>query len=44
MEKEKKAEEKKSGDKKPGEGKPGAAKPEDKPKPPQADAASGGAL
>jgi imidazolonepropionase-like amidohydrolase len=44
MEKEKKAEEKKSGDKKPGEGKPGAGKPEDKPKPPQADAASGGAL
>jgi imidazolonepropionase-like amidohydrolase len=44
MEKEKKAEEKKSGDKKPGEGKPGAGKPEDKPKPPQANAASGGAL
>jgi imidazolonepropionase-like amidohydrolase len=49
MEKEKKAEEKKSGEKKPGEGKPGegkpsAGKPEDKPKPPQADAVSGGAL
>ncbi len=44
MEKEKKAEEKKSGDKKPGEGKPGAGKPEDKPKTPQANAASGGAL
>jgi imidazolonepropionase-like amidohydrolase len=44
MEKEKKAEEKKSGDKKPGEGKPAAGKPEDKAKPPQADAASGGAL
>jgi imidazolonepropionase-like amidohydrolase len=44
MEKEKKAEEKKSGDKKPGEGKSGAGKPEDKPKPPQADAVSGGAL
>jgi adenine deaminase len=49
MEKEKKAEEKKAGDKKPGEGKPGegkpgAGKPEDKPKPPQADAVSRGAL
>jgi len=44
MEKEKKAEEKKSGDKKPGEGKPGAGKPEDKPKPPQEAAVSGGAL
>jgi imidazolonepropionase-like amidohydrolase len=44
MEKEKKAEEKKSGDKKPGEGKPGAGKPDEKPKPPQAEAVSGGAL
>jgi imidazolonepropionase-like amidohydrolase len=44
MEKEKKAEEKRAGDKKPGEGKPGAGKPEEKPKPPQADAVSGGAL
>ncbi len=44
MEKEKKAEEKKAGDKKPDEGKPGAGKPEDKPKPPQAEAVSGGAL
>jgi imidazolonepropionase-like amidohydrolase len=44
MEKEKKAEEKKAGEKKPGEGKPGAGKPEDKPKPPQADAVSGGVL
>jgi imidazolonepropionase-like amidohydrolase len=44
MEKEKKAEEKKSGDKKPGEGKPGAGKPDEKPKPPHAEAVSGGAL
>ena len=44
MEKEKKAEEKKSGDKKPGEGKPVAGKPEDKPKPPQSNAVSRGAL
>jgi imidazolonepropionase-like amidohydrolase len=49
MEKEKKAEEKKAGEAKPGEkkrgeGKPGEGKPEDKPKPPQADAVSGGAL
>jgi imidazolonepropionase-like amidohydrolase len=44
MEKEKKAEEKKSGDKKAGEGKPGAGKPEDKPKPPQEAAVSGGVL
>ena len=47
MEKEKKADEKKGegkpGDKKRGEGKP-EGKPEDKPKPPQADAVSGGAL
>jgi len=44
MEKERKTEEKKSGDKKPGEGKPGAGKPDDKPKPPQTEAVSGGAL
>jgi imidazolonepropionase-like amidohydrolase len=49
MEKEKKAEEKKAGEGKPGEkkrgeGKPGEGKPEDKPKPPQADAVSRGAL
>jgi imidazolonepropionase-like amidohydrolase len=44
MEKEKKAEEKKSGEKKPDEKKPGEGKPQDKPKPPQEAAASGGAL
>ncbi len=44
MEKEKKAEEKKSGEKKPDEKKPGEEKPQDKPKPPQAAAVSGGAL
>jgi len=44
MAKEKKSEEKKSGEKKPGEKKPGEEKPQDKPKPPQATAVSGGAL
>ena len=44
MEKEKKSEEKKSGEKKPGEKKPGEEKPQDKPKPPQGTAVSGGAL
>jgi imidazolonepropionase-like amidohydrolase len=44
MEKEKKAEEKKSGEKKPDGKKPGEEKPQDKPKPPQAAAVSGGAL
>jgi hypothetical protein len=44
IEKEKKAEEKKPGEKKPGEKKPDEKKPEEKPKPPQADAVSGGAL
>src|SRR5271168_5212426 len=48
MEKEKKADEKKGegkpGDKKRGEGKPEEKKTEDKPKPPQTDAVSGGAL
>jgi imidazolonepropionase-like amidohydrolase len=48
MEKEKKADEKKSegkpGEHKRGEGKPGEAKPDDKSKPPQAAAVSGGAL
>jgi imidazolonepropionase-like amidohydrolase len=43
MEKEKKSEEKKSGKKKPGEEKP-LDKPQDKPKPPQEAAVSGGAL
>jgi adenine deaminase len=43
MEKEKKSEEKKSGEKKPGEEKP-LDKPQDKPKPPQEAAVSGGAL
>ncbi|MGC1414861.1 MAG: amidohydrolase [Candidatus Acidiferrum sp.] len=44
MEKEKKADEKKAGEKKPGDKKPGEEKPQDKPKPPQDEAASGGAL
>ncbi len=44
MEKEKKADEKKAGEKKPGDKKPGEEKPQDKPKPPQDRAASGGAL
>jgi len=44
MEKEKKSEEKKAGEKKPGEKKPGEEKPQDKPKPPQEAAVSGGAL
>lgn len=44
MEKEKKAEEKKAGEKKAGEKKPGEEKPQDKPKPPQDQAVSGGAL
>jgi imidazolonepropionase-like amidohydrolase len=44
IEKEKKAEEKKPGEKKPGDKKTEEKKPEDKPKPPQADAVSGGAL
>ena len=49
MEKEKKSEEKKSGEKKPDEKKPGEEKPlqdkpQDKPKPPQESAVSGGAL
>jgi len=44
MEKEKKAEEKKSGEKKPDEKKPAEEKSQDKPKPPQEAAASGGAL
>jgi len=43
LEKEKKSEEKKSGEKKPGEEKP-LDKPQDKPKPPQEAAVSGGAL
>ncbi|MGB9464150.1 MAG: amidohydrolase [Candidatus Acidiferrum sp.] len=44
MEKEKKADEKKAGEGKPGERKHGEEKPADKPKPPQADTVSGGAL
>jgi len=44
MEKEKKADEKKAGEKKPGDKKPGEEKPQDKPKPPQDHAVSGGAL
>ncbi|MGC2829123.1 MAG: amidohydrolase family protein, partial [Candidatus Acidiferrum sp.] len=44
IEKEKKAEEKKAGEKKPGDKKPGEEKPQDKPKPPQAETVSGGAL
>ena len=44
MEKEKKAEEKKSGEKRPDEKKPAEEKPQDKPKPPQEAAVSGGAL
>ena len=44
MEKEKKVDEKKAGEKKPGDKKPGEEKPQDKPKPPQDQAASGGAL
>jgi imidazolonepropionase-like amidohydrolase len=44
MEKEKKAEEKKPGEKKPDEKKPGEEKPQDKLKPPQKAAVSGGAL
>ncbi len=44
MEKEKKADEKKAGEGKPGERKQGEEKPADKPKPPQADTVSGGAL
>lgn len=44
MEKEKKADEKKAGEKKPGDKKPGEEKPQDKPKPSQDQAVSGGAL
>ncbi|MGC1485275.1 MAG: amidohydrolase [Candidatus Acidiferrum sp.] len=44
MEKEKKTDDKKAGEKKPGDKKPGQEKPQDKPKPPQAEAVSGGAL